>query len=138
MLKLTTDNTKHRAASLRQLSLLLKWQPSAIFHFKNFHICFCHPVPNVLLHTKFHQNRTISGFSRWRISAILNFMGRGMKSPCRTSYRSIKNIALNCLVFLRKSRFCVRILATDKRTNRQTSQHQRVKQLTRYRERRLD
>jgi len=62
-------------------------------------------------------------FSRWRISAILDFrapiMG-SLKSPCNTtSYRSsIETMALKCLVFLRKSRFC--ILATDRQTNRQT------------------
>ena len=42
-------------------------------------------------------------FSRWRMSAILDFMGPIMgtlKSPCTTSYRSsIDTIALNCLVF---------------------------------------
>ena len=42
-------------------------------------------------------------FSRWRISAILDFRGPVMgslKSPCTISYRSsIVTIALNCLVF---------------------------------------
>ena len=42
-------------------------------------------------------------FLRWRISAILDFMGPIMgswKTPCTTSYRSlIDTIALNCLVF---------------------------------------
>ena len=58
-------------------------------------------------------------FTRWRISAILDFRGQVMgslKKPCTTSYTaSIDTIALNCLVF-EKSRFC--ILATEK-TNEQ-------------------
>ena len=42
-----------------------------------------------------------------------------LKSPCRTSYwSSIENIALNCLIFLRKPRFCVRVWG--ERTNEQT------------------
>ena len=72
--------------------------------------CDCHLVPNVLLYAKFHKNRmifrwdmAISRFSRWRMSAALNFrdpvMG-SLKSPCRTSYwSSIETIALDCLVF---------------------------------------
>jgi len=42
-------------------------------------------------------------FSRWRISAILDFRGPimgSLRSPCTTSYRSsIETLALNCLVF---------------------------------------
>jgi len=39
----------------------LKWQPSAIFSFKNVQIWSSggHQVPNVLLCTKFHQNQRI-------------------------------------------------------------------------------
>jgi len=45
-----------------------------------------------------------------------------LKSPCRTSYRSsMETIALNCLV-LRKERFCVRILATDKQADIRTNE----------------
>ena len=49
-------------------------------------------------------------FSRWRISAILDFrnliMG-SLESPCGTSYRSsIDTVALNCLVF-EKFAFCI-------------------------------
>jgi len=69
------------------------------------------------------EKMTSCRFSRLRISAILDFrdsiMG-SLKSPCTTSYRSsIETIALNCLVFLRKSRFCN--LATDRQTNRWTA-----------------
>jgi len=63
-------------------------------------------------------------FSRWRISAILNFrrpMMGSLKSPCTTSYSSsIETITLNCLDF-RKSRLSVRNLATDRQTDRQTN-----------------
>ena len=61
-------------------------------------------------------------FSRWRISAILDFMNqitRSLKSPYTTSYRSsIKNMPLNCLVFEKITFFC--ILATNRQTNRWT------------------
>jgi len=67
------------------------------------------------------QKMTSCRFSRWRISAILDFRGPIMdflKSPCTTSYRSsIDTIALNCLVF-EKIAFCN--LATDIQTDRQT------------------
>jgi len=65
-------------------------------------------------------------FSRWRISAILNFRGPimgSLKSPCRTSYRSsTETKALNCLIFLENHIlvYSLRILATDNRTDRQT------------------
>ena len=70
-----------------------------------------HHGRHVILHqsAKFYQNQTTLNrkkwyqFSRWRISAILDFRGPMMgslKSPCTTSYRSsIDTIALNCLVF---------------------------------------
>ena len=69
-------------------------------------------------------------FSRWRISAILDFRGQimvSLKSPCTTSYRSsIETIALNCIVFEKIAFFG--ILATDRQTNKQTDcQHQRTK-----------
>ena len=55
------------------------------------------------------EKMTSCRFSRWRISAILDFRGPiigSLKSPCATSYRSsIDTIALNYLVFFRKSRF---------------------------------
>ena len=71
-----------------------------------------HRSRHVILHqsAKFYLNRTTLGkkikpcrFSRWRISAILDFMGPimgSLKSPCTTSYRSsIETIAVNSLVF---------------------------------------
>jgi len=69
------------------------------------------------------EKRTLCWFSRWRISAILDFMGPimgSLNSPCTTSYRSsIETIALNCLVFEKIPFFC--ILATDRQTKEQTN-----------------
>jgi len=65
---------------------------------------------------------TIWRFSRWRMSAILNFRGSimgSLKSPCRTSYRSsVETIALNCLVFEKIAFLCTHF--GDGRTNGQT------------------
>jgi len=119
---------------------ILKWRPPAILNFKNVRSWSrdCHRVLNLHLCTKF-QNRMIfrwdveiSRFSRWRISAILNFwvpIVGSLKSQFMTSYRStIETIALNCLCFfLQKITFCVRILAIDKRTD---GQNQWVKALS--------
>jgi len=61
-------------------------------------------------------------FSRWRISAILDFSGpiiSSLKSPRTTFYRSsIETIALNCLVF-DKIAF---LYFGDRQTNRQTDE----------------
>jgi len=64
-----------------------------------------HSSRHVILHqsAKFYPNRTTLGrkkmtscrFSRWRISAILDFRGpimASLKSSCRTSYRSLMSI----------------------------------------------
>jgi len=57
-------------------------------------------------------------FSRWRISAILDFRGPimdSLNSPCRTSYRSsTETMALNCLVLIAFLYF------GERQTNRQT------------------
>jgi len=88
----------------------------------------CHSAP--VWSAKFYPNRTTLSrkktscrFSRWRISAILDFrdpiMG-SLKSRCTTSYRSsIETIALNCLFFWENRVFC--ILATNRQTNKQTN-----------------
>ena len=78
------------------------------------------PYHHIILHhsAKFYPNRTTHGrnmtscrFSKWRISAILDFMDPiigSLKSPCTTSYRSsIDTIALNCLVFLENHVFAI-------------------------------
>jgi len=60
-------------------------------------------------------------YSRWRISAILDFRGPIMgclKSPCTTCYRSsIETIALKCLVFWEN---CVFLHFGDRQTKRRT------------------
>ena len=58
--------------------------------------CDCHRVLCLLLCTKLHQNRMLfrwdiakSGFSRWRISAVMNFRGPimgSLKSLCRNHF----------------------------------------------------
>ena len=69
------------------------------------------------------EKMTSHRFSKWRISAILNFRGPimgSLKSPCTTSCRSsIDTIALNWLVFEKILFFW--ILATDRETDRQTN-----------------
>ena len=71
---------------------------------------FCNSLRNFIqIGPPAAEKMTSCRFSRWRISAILDcrdpVMG-SLKSPCTTSYRSsIDIIALNCLVFFRKSRF---------------------------------
>ena len=68
-------------------------------------------------------------FSRWRISAILEFRDPimcSLKSPCTTSYRSsIKTIALNYLVFEKIAFLQFGDRQTNKQTNRRTDGHAR-------------
>ena len=87
----------------------------------------CHsapaPVSEILSKSDHPRQKKMTScrFSKWRISAILDFrdpiMG-SLKSPCTTSYRSsIDTVALNCenRVFLQFWR------QTDTQTNRWTS-----------------
>jgi len=83
--------------------------------------CHSAPVSEILSKSNhpWQKKMTSYRFSRWRISAILDFrdpvMG-SLKSPCTTCYRpSTETIALNSLVFLEKITFFC-ILATDRRT----------------------
>jgi len=89
----------------------------------------------------FLWDMAISRFSRWRISAILNFNGPimgSLKSPCRTSYRlSIETIALNCLVF-EKIEFSYALWRqTYGQTDEQIDSPDALRR-SRYRERRLN
>jgi len=93
-------------------------------HITTVDMLFCTSLRNFMLSKSDHPQQkkmTSCRFSRWRISAILNFRGPimgSLKSPCTTSYRSsIESIALNCLVF-EKFAFCN--VATDRQTNKQT------------------
>jgi len=80
--------------------------------------CHSAPVCKILSKSYHTQQKKITScrFSRWWISAILDFRGpvlSSLKSPCTTSYRSSRNnIALNCLVFEKIAFLC--ILATDR------------------------
>jgi len=109
----------------------VQWPSSAIFNFKNFYIrsSGCHRVPNLLLCNKCHQNRmifrrymAISRFSRWRISAILNFMGPTMgslKSQCTTLSVVNRDHSSKLLSFW-ENRHCTDFgnRQTDRQTNR--------------------
>jgi len=119
----------------------LKWRPSAILNLKKNHIWSgdCHQVPNLLvwcLHQissksdDFCWDMAIWRFSRWQISAILNFRGLVMislKSLCRDH-------SLYCLDFEKVAFSCRHFgdrhwdRRTNGRTNRETDgQPQRIK-----------
>ena len=77
----------------------------------------CHSVPVCeILPKSDMQKMTSYRFSRWRISAILDFRGSitgSLKSPCTISYRSsVETISSKLLNFRENPRFC--ILATDR------------------------
>jgi len=85
----------------------LDWNSTSGFDFdislqSTYHFA---PVCKILSKSEDPQQKEMMScwFSRWRISAILDFRGPimgSLKSPCTTSYRSsIDNTALNCLVF---------------------------------------
>ena len=67
--------------------------------------CRSAPVSEILSKSDHPRQKKMTScrFSRWRISAILDFRGPvigSLKSPCTTSYRSsIETIALKWLVF---------------------------------------
>ena len=80
------------------------WNSTSGFHFHTSPQSTCHSVPVCEILSKSGQKKMMPcRFSRWRISAILDFSGPVMgslKNPHATSYRSlIDTIALNCLVF---------------------------------------
>jgi len=101
------------------------WNFTSGFHFDHI------TAVDMLFRTSlqnFYLNRTIPSaekmtscrFSRWRISAMLDFRGQimgSLKSPGTTSYSTI---ALKCLVFEKIAFFC--ILATGRQTDRQTDE----------------
>jgi len=89
------------------------WNSTSGLHFHTSPQSTCHSVPVCEILSKSDHLRqkkmTPCRFSRWRISAILDFRGT-----------IIDTIALNCLVFFWENGvFC--ILATDRRTNRWTA-----------------
>ena len=88
----------------------------------------CHSAPVCEILSKSDHPRqkkmTSCRFSRWQISAILDFRGPimgSLKSPCTTSYRSsIETTALNCLVFEKIALFQFGDRQTDEQTNKWT------------------
>jgi len=102
------------------------------FRFRPYHCISRH----VILHQSatFYPNRTTLGikkmtscrFSRWRISAIVDFRGPimgSLKSARTTSYRSsIETIALNCLVFENIAFLKFGDRQTNKQRNKQTDE----------------
>jgi len=82
--------------------------------------CHSAPVSEILSKSDHPRPKKMTScrFSRWWISAILDFMGAimgSLKSPGTTSYRSsIETIALNCLAYEKIAFFY--ILATDRQT----------------------
>jgi len=95
----------------------------------------CHSAPVCEILSKSDHPRqkkmTSCRSSRWRTSAILDFMGPimgSLKSPCTTSYRSsIEIMALNCIVFEKIAFLHFGDRQTDKRTD---GQHRCTKPLS--------
>jgi len=95
----------------------------------------CHSAPVCKILSKSDHRRqkkmTSCRFSRWRISAILDFRDpimSSLKSPFTTSYKSsIDTIALNYLVFVKMALFAF-WQQTDKQTD---GQHRCMKPLSR-------
>jgi len=103
--------------------------------------CHSAPVTEILSKSDHPQQKKITPcrFSRWRISAILDFRSPvigSLKSPCTTSCRSsIDTIALNCLVFEKIAFLHFGDRQTDRQTHKQTDrwtdgQHRSTKPLS--------
>jgi len=108
-----------------------RFRPQSTCHFRNF----------IYIAPTSAENMTSCRFSRWRISAILDFRGSivgSLKSPCTTSCRSsIENIGLKCLVFEKIAFLHFGDRQTDKRTDEQMDSSDALSR-SRYRERRLN
>jgi len=94
------------------------------------------PVSEILSKSERPRQKKMTScrFSRWLISAILDFRGPimgSLKSPGTTSYRSsIATTALNCLVFEKIVFFAFR-QQTDRQSKRRTDgQHRYIKPLS--------
>jgi len=107
---------------------------------------FCTSLRNVIqIGPPSAEKMTSCRFSRWRLSAILDFKGPimgSLKSPCTTFYMSsLATIALNCLVFEKIAFFCTS--ATGRQTDKQTNTNKQMDSTdalsrSRYCERRLN
>ena len=124
---------------LNSLKRLSYWNSTSGFDFDGRPY---HRIQHVILHqsAKIYahgRKMTSCRFSRWRISAILDFRGPimgSLKSPCATSYRSsMDTVALNCLVF-EKIAFLHFI---DRETDEQTDSTEALSR-SRCRERRIN
>ena len=89
--------------------------------------CHSAPVSEILSKSDHPRPKKMTScrFSRWWISAILDFMGAimgSLKSPCRTSYRSSTE-TIACLVFEKFAFLCMDHgdRRMDRRTNRRTA-----------------
>ena len=93
-------------------------------HISAVDMSFCTSLRNFIQigHTR-QKKMTSCRFSRWRISAILDFRGSimsSLRSSRTTSYRSsIDTIALNCLVFEKIAYF---LYFGDRQTDKQTDE----------------
>ena len=104
------------------------WNSTSDFDFDHItalNMLFCNSLQNFIQIGPPRQKKMTScRFSRWWISAILDFRGPimgSLKSPCTTSCRSsIETIALNCLVF-EKIAFFELWRQTDRLTKRWTA-----------------
>jgi len=105
------------------------WNSTSGFEFDHItavDMSFCTSLRNFIkIGPPSAEKMTSYRFSRWRISAILDFMGPimgSLKSPCMTSYRSsIDTIALNCLMFEKIAFLQFGDWHTNKQTNRWTA-----------------
>jgi len=105
------------------------WNSTSGFDFDHItavDMSFCNSLRNFIqIGPPSAEKMTSCRFSRWRNSAILDFMGPimgSLKSPCTTFYNkmsSIETIAINCLVFKKVAFFCM--LETDRQTDKQTN-----------------
>jgi len=106
------------------------WNSTSGFDFDHItavNMSFCSSLRNFIqIGPHSADKMTSCRFSRWRISAILDFRGpimSSLKSACTTSYRSsIDTIALNCLVFEKIAFLYFGDRQTNKQADRQTDE----------------
>ena len=121
-------------SNVRHIGILLLVSISAISPQSTCHSAL---VCEILPKSDHHRQKKMTScrFSRWRISAILNFRGPimgSLKSPCTTSYMSsIEIMALNRLVFKKIALLYFGDRQTDEQTDRSVA-------WSRSRERRLN
>jgi len=116
------------AMEFAQMSAILEfyiWFRFWPYH-RNRHVIL-HQSAKFLSKSDHPQQKTMTScrFSRWQISAILDFRGPimgSLKSPCTTSYKSsMKTIALNCLIFEKIAFLQFGDRQTNKQTDKQTN-----------------